>query len=179
MSDETDPPFLPATLKDWADVFAKGVAALVFIFGVYQFLDAKQSARVSATQALMREYSAGEPLAARETILRTVLPHLPTIERLRKAGAPPAAQLDLVQFLVNETREGAGLGAEIDTVLDFAGRVVVCVKQEICDKPTAIAYFKADYVTLYANFAPYIALRRQNFPEFAKLGEAILAFGTN
>lgn len=178
MGDDADPPFLPRTLATWADVLAKAGAVFVFAFGVYQFLDAKQAARVAATQALMHEYSSDELQAARETILRTVLPHLPTIERLQAAGAPPAAQADLVRFLVNETRGGIGLGAEIDMVLDFAGRVAVCVEQEVCDKATAVAYFQAGYTTLYANFAPYIALRRKNFPQFAQLGETLVGYSS-
>lgn len=178
MGHDADPPFLPRTLASWADVLAKAGAAFVFAFGVYQFLDAKQAARVAATQTLMHEYSTGELQAARETILRTVLPHLPTIERLQAAGAPPAAQVDLVRFLVNETRGGTGLGAEIDMVLDFAGRLVVCVEQEVCDKATAVAYFQPDYTATYTNFAPYIALRRENFPQFAQLGEILVGYAS-
>ena len=170
----TQASFWPTTLSDWIDSVAKIGAIFVVGFGVFEYIDRKEAARIEATQDLMQEYSKGEVLAARQLILQTTLPHLPVVRRLQEAGAPSEAHKDLVTFLVNETRGGTGLGAEIDIMLEFAERVVVCVEQEICNESVAVAYFGLGYSVFFKNFSPYIQERRQNFPEFARTGERIL-----
>src|SRR5262249_37590268 len=121
----------PETLAKWIDLIAKLGAIFVVCFGVFEYLDGKDALRISRTQELMKEYTAGPVGEARRVISQTLQSYIRVIDKLRaipmSGEAAAAAHADLVHFLVSESRDAKGLAAELDTVLEFYERLVVCV----------------------------------------------------
>jgi hypothetical protein len=169
----------PETLAKWIDLIAKLGAIFVVCFGVFEYLDSKEALRISRTQDLMKEYTAGSVGEARRLISQTLQLYIPVIDKLRatpmSSEAAAAAHADLVHFLVRESRDAKGLAAEIDTVLEFYERLFVCVEHRLCDADIARAYFQSDVRWTFSNFRPYILERRKNSSNYAVEAERLVS----
>lgn len=179
MTTATEPTsFLPASLSDWVDLVAKVGAIFVVLFGIFEYLESQRAARVARTQDFMTRY-VSDPIGAARNIISGVLrDNLQAIQDIRSApmtaSAAQQAHKDLVQFLVNESRNGAGIAAQLDTMFDFYGALETCVEQSLCEASVAHAYFGADARRLVENFKPYIAERRGSAPDYAAAAEAFM-----
>ncbi len=169
--------FMPTALTEWIDILAKIGAVFVVAFGIYQYLDSKTGVRITRTQDFMKEYSSGSVAEARHTVSQTLRSNLPVIEKLRALSMKPEAatdaHADIVRFFVWDSRDSKGLADELDTVIDFYERLVICVENSLCDRSIARAYFQADALWLFRNFRPYILDRRANSPNFAVVAERL------
>jgi hypothetical protein len=177
-SDDTR--FLPPTLSGWINVIAKLGAIFLVGFGVFEYLEGKSALRISRTQELMKEYAVGPVGDARRLISQTLQSNIRIIEKLRakpmSREAATAANTDLVHFLVTESRDAKGLAAELDTLLEFYERLVVCVEYHLCDADITRAYFQNDARWTFSSFRPYILERRENSSDYAAIAERLTTF---
>jgi hypothetical protein len=177
----TPPGFLPRRLGEWADLFAKVSAGLFIVFAVTEYWEAQRAARVARTQDFMSRYVTDPIYTARTTISAELRDNLESIGAIRSVELAPSAaeqaHKDLVQFLVYDSRNGAGLAAEVDALVDFFGMAAICVEQRLCDPAAARAYFAGDVDRLLNNFRPYVEERRRLAPDYAAAAERFASEG--
>lgn len=132
-------------------VVVKIGTVLAVLFGFNQYLIARHDARVNRTLALVQIFNSDTHTAgrARLAITDSLWANRPQFERL--INAPPDQFDSHRDNLVYKILHMGGEQYEpvfpsLLRLLDFYGELEICVASNLCDEPTALAYFGA-----YAN----------------------------
>lgn len=164
--DSAPAPFIEGA-NQWAELFYKIGLAGAGAFALYQFVDFKTERRIERTTEYIREFERGEIADARSEINSELRPYtMQFIELDRNGGVSPEDKTALVAALIEES--GEGVAQSFDRVVDFYEGLELCVAERLCEAKTAKGYFSEGRAQeFWENYAPYIALRRENNPQFA------------
>jgi hypothetical protein len=170
-------PELYVRLNGWADLIFKPLALIAIVIGALQYFGARERDRVDRSMGFVERFSSG-PVGDAQRVIAGELDELePAVEDYNAAGlneeGARAAHLELVRFVVEESRKGQGLRAEMQTVISFLDAVETCIEARICDGPTARSFFSPYARRLIQNFSPLILERRARTPDYAVLTERL------
>lgn len=151
--------------------FAFRLAAGGAGIAVWQYFEAKQTARVKRTVGFLQRFEDSPALAEARRCGCA-----PT--RSRSSNRTPLSQHQatavrerLTQALLRQSP--SDLRPDLDTLLQFYDTLRVCVDQALCDRATAAVFFGAYAADLWDNFQPYLQARCAAIPDY---GAALEAF---
>lgn len=176
------PPFWPTTLLSWFDILTKLGAVAGAVFIVFEYNARQQDARVQRTMDYVQRFESGPVGEAQRVITRSlrdtesIMPDLYSADFSETSSQ--AAHRDVIEFLVYDSRNGVGIGAEVDTVVLFLDQLGVCVERNLCDKATAQGFFGEYADSVLRNFSPFIVDRRKLAPTYGEHAERAIAEGT-
>lgn len=144
------------------------------IFAGFQYLEAKQDAKVSRAVSYIDRYESGSISEARRRIDSALVKYLEQFRELDAEGISRADRDALVLAMVEPTAD-YNMTSDIDSIVSFFEAVRLCSTQGLCDGPTLNTYFQSDDTKLFmSNFEPYFVERRKNNPRYARGLEALL-----
>jgi hypothetical protein len=156
---------LNAFVDGLLDKLTKAGILIAGVFALYQFMDAKQDARVQRTSEYITRYEEGTPAAALRRINAALRPYAPQFEKLTgEDGLSAATRKDMVLTLFDHSPT---LAEDVDAIVGFYKGLDACVRQLLCDRTTAVTYFGPEASEFYSNFEPYFGVRHVSDPAFA------------
>lgn len=153
------------------DALVKALTIAGVVFAAWQYLEARQEARIARTLAYVERFEQGDVGAARQRIngvIREYLPQFANIEGITQEDRDSMV-LSIVEV------GGASFERDIDLIVDFFHGLSICVQEVLCERGVAERYFaSSDATNIWANFEPYVRTRRENNPAFARALEAFV-----
>jgi hypothetical protein len=87
-------------------------------------------------------------------------------ETPEKAKAMAGNDAEARNFVFGLTSDPTNRDA-LDTLISFYDELWQCVKNEICDRKTALALFGRESLLVYDNYRPYLACAQRQDPDYA------------
>lgn len=146
------------------DFLSKIAIVLGIVFSAYQFVNYQKDERIRYTFGYIDKFDGERYLAARGRIEETLRAHETKIAHFNAQRMTSEAGQDLrrkiANFLVNESRNGAGIVADLDLLVDFFEGIEICLTENLCERGVAEAFLQKQSEMLWLNFGPYIEDRR-------------------
>jgi hypothetical protein len=158
-------------LKDWLEFATKSLAILAGVFAIYQYIDSKKTARIKATLEYVDRFHSQDNIVNKAATATSIALRKNTTNIARLAGAELSnAQSEdlhrrLAETVLAQASDTIDVLLEIDSFFDT---LRLCVDGNICDKDTAIQFFKSYASTFKANFGPVIQERSTLAPGFGR-----------
>lgn len=164
------------------DAATKVLVILGGVFTAWQYLEAKQTARIERTFEYVELLSRGEAAPARQAITAELLARQEQLGPiLHGTFAPAEAQVlhaRLAHFLVHQSRGGRGLALELDTLANLFQEITICVARKLCESEVAHAFLDETARNYWSNFKPYFLEQRTLIPTYAAgLEQFVVAAG--
>jgi hypothetical protein len=156
---------LNAFVDGLLDKLTKAGILIAGVFALYQFMDAKQDAKVQRTSVYITRYEDGTPAAAIRRINAALRPYLGQFAKLTGEGGLSAETRN--EMVLSLFEQHATLAEDVDAIVDFYEGLDTCVRQSLCDQATAVRYFGPEARQFYSNFEPYFRERNVSEPAFA------------
>ena len=139
------------------------------IFAIYQYTQMRYQERVKETLSYEKRLNDGEFLKAKTEIKEAWMNQKSFIKELQKRGFKSKKDKEkiiekLSDFIIEKNR----LQEKIDLLTDFYDSLYTCVKEDICDKKTAVSFFSPYAKRFYELHLSYIKGRKEYIKEYAK-----------
>lgn len=143
-------------------VFGVTGAIIAGVFAGYQYLEAKKAEQIKETIAYVNRLDS--------PVLHERLAHIGRVWIIKEPEIDEHVKnaVDWEKFVMKVVNDNQ-LADDVISIIDYYKGLQICVTEKICDKKTAVAFFKSDARTFYRLHYPFISHLRKsrNDPSFA------------
>ncbi len=151
-----------------AEVVGTWLAALTVVlgglFGIFQFLDYKQTLRVERSMAFIDRYHDNEPLVESRVHIAEIMNRRlgEIVEVLQSEDLDQSELAAAYSAAVMGIVEEESLAGPLDQVFGFYEQILMCRELALCDDEVAASFFNTDGRAFVRSFYPHIChVRRE------------------
>lgn len=152
------------------DAFTKILAIIGGVFTAWQYWEGKEAAKVERSLRFAEALNRGQYAVAREAISTELRNITSELANIRATPMPPAvaAQVHdlIIRGLIQRSRGGQGLGAELNTLVGLFDEVNICIEHNLCHAGTATDFLGEYGGSMWRNFGPWITAQRAVIPGY-------------
>lgn len=156
-------------IKDITEIASYITVIIGGAFAIWQYMNLLHQERVKETLTYEKRLNEGEFLKAKSKIERAWFDQQEFFKQLQHSKVKSKEERDKIVKKVGDSIIAKyKLGSDIDILCDFYSSLSLCVQEHICDKKTALSFFKPYAAKFYNLHRFYILERREYIDDYAK-----------